>query len=278
METLDGKISLSRQHATRMESGKPTARERSMTPANPLPGAVISRKAWIRHGTLLVATTLGLLCGQAALAAVAGEITHLSGTLLVEKADGAHKLLGVTSQVEEGDTLSTEAGTYARIKFIDGGEVVLRPNSQLKIQSYRYNVAQPAADNVVLAMFKGGLRAITGLLGQRSHDKVRFQTATATIGIRGTNFGALLCQNDCAGIPTASGQPPGNGLHLDVTDGAIVVSNGAGSVQINIGQFGFVANQNTPPLIVPPGQGVQVTVPSAIERGVGNQGGSECQI
>jgi hypothetical protein len=209
---------------------------------------------------------------------VAGEITHLSGTLADEKADGSRKLLGVKSQVEEGDTLSTEAGTYARIKFIDGGEVVLRPNSQLKVQSYHYNVAQPATDNVVLAILKGGLRAITGLLGKRNRDKVSFQTATATIGIRGTNFGALLCQNDCADIPTASGQPPGNGLHVDVTDGAIVVSNGAGSAQIGIGQFGFVADPNTPPLIVPPGQGVQVTVPGNIERGIGHQNGSECAI
>lgn len=257
-----------------------------MTPTNPLPSAAdpltarspANRLNWLARGALLAATLAGLLHGPAAWAAVAGEITHLSGTLSAEKADGSRKLLGVKSQVEEGDTLSTEAGTYARLKFSDGGEVVLRPNSQLKVQSYRYNVAQPAADNMVLAMFKGGLRAITGLLGQRSRDKVSFQTATATIGIRGTNFGALLCQNDCAGIPTASGQPPGNGLHLDVTDGAIVVSNGAGSVQINLGQFGFVADPGTPPTVVPPGQGVQVTVPGTIERGVGNQGGSECQI
>ncbi len=239
---------------------------------NPLPSAV---KPW---GLLLAVAAASLLWGSAALAATAGEITHLSGTLSTQRADGTRKLLAVKSEVQEGDTLTTEAGTYARVKFVDGGEVVLRPGSELKIQNYSYNIAKPESDNMVLSMFKGGLRAITGLLGKRSRDKVSFQTATATIGIRGTHFGALLCQNDCGGVPTTSGQPPANGLHLDVTDGAIVVSNGAGSVQINLGQFGFVADSGTPPAIVPPGQGVQVTVPSAIERGVGNSGGSECRI
>lgn len=249
-------------------------------PTNPLPSAVkrMTAKFSAHAALLLAAAAVGLFCGQASLAAVAGEITHLSGTLSTQQADGTKKLLGVKSEVQEGDTLTTEAGTYARVKFVDGGEVVLRPNSQLKIQSYSYNVAQPQNDSIVLSMFKGGLRAITGLLGKRSRDKVSFQTATATIGIRGTNFGALLCQNDCNNVPTASGQPPANGLHLDVTDGAIVVSNGAGSVQIDLGQFGFVADPATPPTIVPPGSGVQVTVPSAIGSGIGKDGGSECQI
>lgn len=243
-----------------------------MKPTNLLPIAV---KPW---GLLLAAAAASMLWGAAALASTAGEITHLSGTLSTQRADGTRKLLSVKSEVQEGDTLTTEAGTYARVKFVDGGEVVLRPGSELKIQSYSYNAAKPESDNMVLSMFKGGLRAITGLLGKRSRDKVSFQTATATIGIRGTHFGALLCQNDCGNVPTTSGQPPANGLHLDVTDGAIVVSNGAGSVQINLGQFGFVFDSNTPPAIVPPGQGVQVTVPGSIERGVGTSGGSECKI
>lgn len=249
-------------------------------PTNPLPSAAkrMASKLLPRPALLLAVATAGLLCGQAALAAVAGEITHLSGTLSTQQADGTKKLLGVKSEVQEGDTLTTEAGTYARVKFADGGEVVLRPNSQLKIQSYSYNVAKPENDSIVLSMFKGGLRAITGLLGKRSRDKVSFQTATATIGIRGTNFGALLCQNDCANVPTTSGRPPANGLHVDVTEGVIVVSNDKGRIEVNAGQFGFVADQDTPPTLVPPSEGVPVTVPGSIGGGIGNEGGSECRI
>ncbi|OHC71615.1 MAG: hypothetical protein A2045_17045 [Rhodocyclales bacterium GWA2_65_20] len=202
----------------------------------------------------------------------AGQITHLSGTLSVKRADGTTKLLSVKSAIQEGDLLTTEAETYARVKFADGGEVVLRPGSQLKVESYAFNQAKPDSDNVLLSMLKGGLRAVTGLIGKRNRDKVNFSTATATIGIRGTHFGALLCQGDCGNVPTVTGQPPANGLHLDVADGAIVVRNGAGQVQITAGQFGFVASQQTVPQVVPPQQGIQVTMPPAISQ---NKGGGQ---
>jgi hypothetical protein len=234
--------------------------------------------------TLLAALAVSLMSIPAVHAAPAGQITHLSGTLSAKRADGTSKLLSVKSDVLEGDTLNTETETYARIKFIDGGEVVLRPGTQLKIENYAYNATKPESDNVVMSMFKGGLRAVTGLLGKRSREKVSFQTETATIGIRGTHFGALLCQNDCGGVPTTGGKPPPNGLHVDVTNGAISMSNRAGTVQINAGQFGFVANPNAPPTIVPPQQGIQVTMPSSIAqnkgggKGIGKGDDSECKM
>ena len=225
---------------------------------------------------------LGL--AAAAQAQQAGVVTHLSGTLSVKRADAPPKLLSVKSEVKEGDLLSTEDETYARIKFADGGEVVMRPGSQLRVESYTFNQAKPEGDNVVLAMLKGGLRAVTGLIGKRNRDKVNFSTVTATIGIRGTHFGALLCQNDCANVPTVSGQAPPNGLHLDVADGAIVVRNAAGQQQINAGQFGYVAGPQAPPQVVPPQQGIQVTMPSSISRndsrgqGIGKSKEGECAL
>lgn len=233
---------------------------------------------------LLAALAISLVWAPAAQAATAGQVTHLSGTLSAKRADGASKLLAVKSEILEGDTLSTEAETYARIKFGDGGEVVMRPGTQLKIDNYSYNAARPESDNIVMSMFKGGLRAVTGLIGKRNREKVSFQTETATIGIRGTHFGALLCQNDCGGVPTTGGSPPPNGLHVDVTNGAITMSNGAGSVQINAGQFGYVASSGAPPVIVPPQRGIQVTMPSSIAKdkgggkGIGKGDAAECKM
>ncbi|MCX7169108.1 MAG: FecR domain-containing protein [Proteobacteria bacterium] len=213
-----------------------------------------------------------------------GQVTHLSGTLTAKRADGSTKLFSTKSEVQEGDTLSTEQETYARIKFADGAEVVLRPGTQLKVAAYAYDEAKPQSDSIVMNMLKGGLRAVTGLVGRRNRDAVSFATTNATIGIRGTHFGALICQNDCGGVPTATGKPPENGLHLDVADGAIVVRNSAGTQQINSGQFGYVQSANTPPAIVPPQQGIQVTMPTSISqnnssgRGVGKAKEGECAV
>ena len=233
--------------------------------------------------TAVLALAASLALVPAAEAATAGQITHLSGTLSAKAGDGSTKLLSVKSDVAEGDTLSTEAGTYARIKFVDGGEVVLRPGTEMKIQSYAYNAAKPESDNIFLSMFKGGLRAVTGLIGKRNREKVSFATETATIGIRGTHFGALLCQNDCGGVQTTSGTAPANGLHVDVTSGAITMTNAAGTLTINPGQFGYAANSSTIPVPVSPGQGVAVTMPSSISKnkgggGIGKGSDSECAM
>ena len=204
----------------------------------------------------------------------AGSITHLSGVLFATHADGTSKLLSVKSEVMEGDTLRTENDTFARIKFIDNGEVVLRPDTVFKVDNYAYKSAPEAGhqDNILFSLLKGGLRSVTGLLGKRSPDRFKMNTATATIGIRGTHFGALLCNNDCAHIPTVSGQVPENGLHTDTAQGTTIVSNAAGSVVVPAGSFSYTPSANAPPKLVPPSQGIQVTMPTSISSNKGSGG------
>lgn len=206
-------------------------------------------------------------------AAPAGQITHLSGILSVKKADGSTKILSVKSEVFEGDTLTTEEETYARIRFVDTGEVVLRPNSQLKVNTYQYDEAKPQNDNIFMSMLKGGLRAVTGLVGKRNQDKIAYQTPTATIGIRGTHWGMLFCQGDCAKVPTPTGEPPANGLHVDVSSGVVSITNGAGTFTFNAGQFAYVPNANVPPELIPPERGVRVTMPGATASNKGTGAG-----
>lgn len=217
--------------------------------------------------------------GAAAAASSVATVTHSSGTVSVKRSDGTSKILSTKSEVFEGDRINTEADTYTRLKFNDGGEVVLRPNTQLLVANYSYREDKPESDNAVFNLLKGGMRAITGLLGKRNKEKYMMQTATATIGIRGTNFGLLLCNNDCAGVPTVSGKALENGLHLDVVDGAIFASNQGGSLQFDIGQFGYIKDSNTPPILVPPADGVRVTIPSRIGSGIGAEGNeAACRI
>lgn len=232
---------------------------------------------------LLTAGAL-LLAASLATAGPAGTVTHLSGTISAKRADGSSKLLSISSEIQEGDELTTQRDTYARIKFADGGEVVMRPETALKIASYAYDEQKPGGDSVVLGLLRGGLRAITGMIGKRNRDAYKVQTTTATIGIRGTHFGALLCADNCIGVPTVSGQAPDNGLHVDVANGAIVVTNTAGQQLISAGQFGFVRDSLTPPVIRPPQEGIRVTMPQAVSQnnasgaGIGRDNQTQCAV
>ena len=55
--------------------------------------------------TLVLAAALSISAG--ALAAPAGEVTHISGAVVAKKADGQSRILSVKSNVEEGDVLAT---------------------------------------------------------------------------------------------------------------------------------------------------------------------------
>jgi hypothetical protein len=223
--------------------------------------------------SLTIVVGMSLMLGSfRANAQAAGTVTHLSGTLSVARS-GAQRLLAVNSPVREGDLLTTEHETYARIKFTDGAEVVLRPNSQLQLARYQFDTNAPERDNMLFSMLKGGMRSVTGLIGRRNRERVSVTTPTATVGIRGTHFGLLLCQaGSCAGIQSAGGRPLENGLHADITNGSIVVTNNAGSLVLNAGLFGFVADQSTLPRVVPPEAGLRVTMPNAISTSIASRG------
>lgn len=226
--------------------------------------------------------TQGILAATEPVGETSATVTHLSGILTAVRSDGTTKLLSVNSDIREGDKLKTQQETYARIKFRDGAEIVLRPNSELKIDSYSYSESQPAKDNFAVSLIKGGLRAVTGLLGRRSKEKTSFNTSTATIGIRGTHFGALLCADDCSSIPTVSGKLPENGLHVDVAAGGISLTNSAGTQNLEAGQFGFARNSFSAPTVVPSELGIRIGIPPSISnnrtggRSIGPDEGIEC--
>jgi len=216
----------------------------------------------------LAAISLGLAL-LAALApevafALAGEVSHVSGVVLARRPDGQSRILSLRSDVNEGDLIVTSENTYVRIKFTDGGDVVLRPNTQLKIDTYSYQESTPGGDGFAMSLIKGGLRSVTGLLGRRNPNSFKLNTATATVGIRGTHFGALVCNNDCANVGAPGGGAPANGLHVDVSDGVIVVTTSAGSTEFRIGDFGFVPSRNAIPVLVPQNQGTRVNLPPQV--------------
>jgi hypothetical protein len=182
------------------------------------------------------------------LAFAEGTIQHLSGTLSVQRADGSVRLLSEKSQVREGDTISTERDSYAQVKFTDGGQLTLRPNTQVKIQGYAFSEAEPQKDSFVFSLLKGGLRSITGLVGKRGNrDAYQLRTATATVGIRGTDTNVIEVPPSST---TANAPPPG--VYVVVAEGLVVVRSGGTELVAAPGQTAFSSNPNVPPLIVPP--------------------------
>ena len=176
---------------------------------------------------------------QFALAAGAGTVTHLSGTLSVQKADGAVRILSQKSEVVAGDTLTTQRDSYAQINFTDGSSMTMRPNTTMKIENYTFVESRPQEDSSFFRLVKGGLRTVTGLVGKRGNqDAYKIGTNTATIGIRGSSGDTLECSNGCAGVTSTSDKLEPGVYHTTYT-GSYVMQNEAGTQLIGEGQFGF---------------------------------------
>ncbi len=210
------------------------------------------------HGHFRLALA-ALLLGVSIPAAWAdGTLTHMSGPVAILKADG--KTIPGTSGAKAypGDTVITGAGAYVRMEMTDGGEMVLRPDSQLKIEAYKFAVARPAEDSFVFSMLKGGLRTVTGFIGKRSNqDAYKLNTVTATIGIRGTQFDLRVCQGNCGALA--------DGTYLAVRFGVVQASNTQGSLAVAAGQVAHVPPQLAP-VILPRDPGIGFTPPAVIPK------------
>ena len=188
-------------------------------------------------------------------------VSQLAGVLSVQKPDGSIRVLSPKSEISSGDVLSTQRDSFAEIKFSDGAKVTLKPNTSVKIETFIFQEAEPAKDSFVYGLLKGGLRAVTGLVGKRNPDAYRLGTATATIGIRGTTFTADDCiSSECL---AADGGRVAQGVIVGVQDGEFVASNQAGSQNFLAGQFGMMDSAERRPRFLSTDPGLQFAPPAS---------------
>lgn len=222
------------------------------------------------------------LVSSSAFAAIAGTVSHLSGTLSVQGADGTARILSQKSAVNTGDILTTQRDSYAQIDFSDGSSATMRPNTQLKIEAYSFDKDQPQKDNFVMGLLKGGLRTVTGLVGKRGNqDAYRINTSSATIGVRGSSGDTLECSQDCEGVTSTSNKVERGVYHVTYT-GLYFMRNDAGEVEIPEGQYGYAKDRKTAPVILPGDPGLslhEMPFTLGIGGGPGSGGaGQECIV
>jgi hypothetical protein len=192
--------------------------------------------------------------GGAALAAGAGQVQHLSGTMTVQRPDGTVRILSQKSEVNPGEVLTTQKDSYAQVNFSDGSSVTLRPNTQMKLESYQFVQDKPQEDSAFFRLIKGGLRTVTGLVGKRGNqDAYRIGTSTATIGIRGSGGDTFHSGDSLAGVVPGGEKIAANTtLHTTFT-GSYIMQNEHGFELIGEGEWGSTDGTSKPVKIKDPG-------------------------
>jgi hypothetical protein len=166
------------------------------------------------------------------LAEPTGKVLFVAGNVTATDPAGNMRALERGGSVDEGDTIATGDGRV-QVEFKDGGSFALQPGTRFRVERYRYTGAGDAEDSVLLALLKGGLRTISGLVGKKNQRDYRMDTGVATIGIRGTEY-ALDLNSSMTG---------------NVADGAIEVCNAAGCLLVQAGHAFFVPSLHQAPVL-----------------------------
>ena len=124
-----------------------------------------------------------------------GEVVFARGAVSAKSHAGEIRVLGKQASIFKGDVITTGLKSFSVIKMIDSSRISVRPDTVFSFKDYSMKQDEESA---VMQLFKGGLRAISGLISKRKPEAFKLDTAVATIGIRGTDFDVRLCELDCA--------------------------------------------------------------------------------
>lgn len=166
----------------------------------------------------------------AVLAAGVARVDFASGNVSAISPDGRSRALAKGAEIDVGETVATGQGR-AQLRFADGAYMSLQPQTEFKVEAFKYSGRNEPSDGIVMNLLKGGLRTITGLLGRTNRNAYRLKTEVATIGIRGTEYSVRYT----------------NSIEVYVADGAVSVENESGTFVVPGGTGVLVSNQNTPP-------------------------------
>ena len=192
--------------------------------------------------------TVACLSGisQPAYAAVAGHVQFVSGNVEVTNPAGQSRQAQKGDAINEGDTLTSAQKSSAQIKMQDGGFVAVRPDTTLKFDRFVFAGKEDGSEKSFFSLFKGGFRAVTGLIGRINKQNYKVTTPAATIGIRGTDHETFLI---APGSPLAQIAP--TGAYNKVNVGETTLTTDKGTINVMPNQMGFAAGMNQVPQIQP---------------------------
>ena len=172
-----------------------------------------------------------------------GEVKVSRGGQMIPITKGA--------SIQAGDGVITGVASNAQLRMSDGAVIALRAQSEFKINEYNFNGKADGSEKANVSLVKGGVRAVTGVIGRENKDNLQINAVVATIGIRGTGFNINVCEANCFNPDKT---PVKDGLYAGVFEGKIVVKNQASTEAVGVNQYLYVADKDTKPqfILAPP--------------------------
>ena len=208
---------------------------------------------------------LASACGNA-YAAVAGQVQFVYGAVQLTTEAGKSHPIQKGDAVNEGDTLTTAATASAQIRMQDGGFIAVRPDTRLKFDSFKFNGKQDGSEQSFFSLFKGGFRAVTGLIGKINKPNYRITTPAATLGIRGTDHETFVV---APGSPMAAVASAGTYNKVNLGETSMTTSKGTISILPN--QMGYAGAADQMPQLQPLNLNIFTVAPAPAPQAKGDK-------
>jgi hypothetical protein len=180
----------------------------------------------------------------------AGRVLIVAGNVSITRA-GQTIPAQAGTPVRSGDTVVVGSQSSAQVRFTDDSLVALRADTTFRVSEYAYAGQESGTQRALFDLLQGGLRTVTGVIGRRDRTDYAVRTRTTTIGVRGTSYSLVDCDNSCR---NADGSLAPDGTYGAVTEGRISAANNTGEREFGVDNFFYVASPNAPPeqLLAPP--------------------------
>ncbi|MFZ2307501.1 MAG: hypothetical protein WAW34_09275 [Rhodoferax sp.] len=200
---------------------------------------------WWRVSLMVAAALLGHT-DRALAQQSAARVMSVSGVATATDPQGRERPLAKGAELFSGDKVVTNDTALVQMRLHDGGYMSVRPGTAMVIDRFVHDEKDASNSSFLVSLLRGGFRSITGLIGRTNPDAYQIRSATATIGIRGTDHEPMLVL-DTPGLPSL-GAP---GLYDKVNEGETFIRNKNGVQSLKAGDVGFAPQAiDTPPQVL----------------------------
>ena len=201
---------------------------------------------------------------------VVGRVAFVKGEAIAVSLFDKRRTLAPGGPVFQGDTLETGTGAFAVVAFRDESRVTLVENTRFRINRYEYDAQAPERSSALMRLFRGGIRAVAGLISKARPESYKVATPVATISTRGTRFD-VVCVGICAQeghsslVPSTLGERAlaalveglvrsahaqgADGLFVVVRFGVVASESRAGTFEFTAGTTVFIRSPEAVPRI-----------------------------
>ncbi|MCF8179470.1 MAG: hypothetical protein K9J74_13270 [Sulfuritalea sp.] len=161
-------------------------------------------------------------------------VWRIRGEVFASAKDGTNaRALGAGAPVFVGERVRAGKQSEAVLKTADAGAIAVRPGTEFVAEQFA--AEDKPTDGFTMRLFTGSLRVISGWIARTNRSGHKIVTASATIGIRGTDHEPYVLSADLA---KTTGNPAGT--YDKVNRGGTTLEVGDNKLDIDTGRVGFV--------------------------------------